>query len=49
VLVAGDISDAARCRFIIGRAIDESGGVDILNNAAHQATLKDVGEISDAE
>jgi NAD(P)-dependent dehydrogenase (short-subunit alcohol dehydrogenase family) len=50
VLVAGDISDAAHCRSIIGRAIEELGGVDILvNNAAHQATVKDVGKISDEE
>jgi NAD(P)-dependent dehydrogenase (short-subunit alcohol dehydrogenase family) len=50
VLVAGDISDAAHCRSIIERAIEELGGVDILvNNAAHQATVKDVGEISDEE
>jgi NAD(P)-dependent dehydrogenase (short-subunit alcohol dehydrogenase family) len=50
VLVAGDISDAAHCRSIIGRVIEELGGVDILvNNAAHQATVKDVGEISDEE
>jgi NAD(P)-dependent dehydrogenase (short-subunit alcohol dehydrogenase family) len=50
VLVAGDIGDSAHCRSIIGRAIDELGGVDILvNNAAHQATFKDIGEISDDE
>src|SRR6201990_2775313 len=50
VLVAGDIGDATQCRSIIGRAIEELGGVDILvNNAAHQATVKDVGEISDEE
>jgi NAD(P)-dependent dehydrogenase (short-subunit alcohol dehydrogenase family) len=50
VLVAGDISDAAHCRSIIGRVIEELGGIDILvNNAAHQATVKDVGEISDEE
>src|ERR1700754_758204 len=50
VLVAGDVGDAAHCRCIIGRAIEELGGVDILvNNAAHQATVKDVGEISDEE
>jgi NAD(P)-dependent dehydrogenase (short-subunit alcohol dehydrogenase family) len=50
VLVAGDIGDAAHCRSIIGRAIEELGGVDILvNNAAHQATFNDIGEISDEE
>jgi hypothetical protein len=50
VLVPGDIKDAGHCRDIIQRAVDELGGVDILvNNAAHQATFKDIGDISDEE
>lgn len=50
VLVAGDLSRPEHCRNVIARAVDELGGVDILvNNAAHQATFKDIGEISDAE
>jgi hypothetical protein len=50
VLVAGDIRDPKHCRAIIKRAVDELGGVDILvNNAAHQATFKDIGDISDEE
>jgi NAD(P)-dependent dehydrogenase (short-subunit alcohol dehydrogenase family) len=50
VLVPGDITDAAHCRHIIDRAIDELGGIDVLvNNAAHQATFKDIGDISDDE
>jgi NAD(P)-dependent dehydrogenase (short-subunit alcohol dehydrogenase family) len=50
VLVAGDISDPRHCRSIIQRAVNELGGIDILvNNAAHQATFKDVSEISDEE
>lgn len=50
VLVPGDISDAAHCRAIVDKAVAELGGVDILvNNAAHQASFKDIGDISDAE
>jgi NAD(P)-dependent dehydrogenase (short-subunit alcohol dehydrogenase family) len=50
VLVAGDVSDPAHCRAVIARAVKELGGVDILvNNAAHQATFKDIGDISDEE
>jgi hypothetical protein len=50
VLVAGDIQDPSHCRAIIQRAVDELGGIDILvNNAAHQATFKDIGDISDEE
>jgi NAD(P)-dependent dehydrogenase (short-subunit alcohol dehydrogenase family) len=50
VLVPGDIKDPAHCRAIVQRALDELGGIDILvNNAAHQATFKDIGEISDDE
>jgi NAD(P)-dependent dehydrogenase (short-subunit alcohol dehydrogenase family) len=50
VLVAGDLQDAAHCRSVIQRAIDELGGIDILvNNAAHQATFADIGDISDEE
>ena len=50
VLVAGDIQDPAHCRAIIQRAVDELGGIEILvNNAAHQATFKDIGDISDEE
>jgi len=50
VLVAGDIQRADHCRAVIKAAIDELGGIDILvNNAAHQATIKDISEISDEE
>jgi hypothetical protein len=50
VLVPGDISDPAHCRAVIEKAITELGGLDILvNNAAHQATFKDIGDISDEE
>ncbi|MHC1551338.1 SDR family oxidoreductase [Phyllobacterium sp. K27] len=50
VLVSGDIQSAEHCRAIIGKAVSELGGIDILvNNAAHQATFDDIGEISDEE
>ena len=50
VLVPGDITDPAHCRTIIEIAVDELGGIDILvNNAAHQATFKDIADISDDE
>jgi NAD(P)-dependent dehydrogenase (short-subunit alcohol dehydrogenase family) len=50
VLVAGDLQDAAHCRSVIQRAVDELGGIDILvNNAAHQAIFADIGDISDEE
>ncbi len=49
-LVPGDIQDAAHCRKIIDKALSELGGVDILvNNAAHQASFKEIGDISDEE
>jgi len=50
ILVAGDVRDPAHCRAIVKRAVEELGVVDILvNNAAHQATFKDIGDISDEE
>jgi NAD(P)-dependent dehydrogenase (short-subunit alcohol dehydrogenase family) len=50
VLVPGDVKDPTHCRAIIKTAVDELGGIDILvNNAAHQATFKDIGDISDEE
>jgi NAD(P)-dependent dehydrogenase (short-subunit alcohol dehydrogenase family) len=50
VLVKGDIQLAAHCRKIIDKAREELGGVDILvNNAAHQASFEDIGDISDEE
>jgi NAD(P)-dependent dehydrogenase (short-subunit alcohol dehydrogenase family) len=50
VLVPGDIQDPAHCRTIIDKAVAELGGIDILvNNAAHQATFEDIGDISDEE
>ena len=50
VLISGDLQNADHCRVVIQKAVDELGGIDILvNNAAHQATFKDIGDISDEE
>jgi len=50
VLVPGDIQDPEHCRRIVERAVRELGGVDILvNNAAHQASFKEIEDISDEE
>ena len=50
VLVKGDIQSADHCRAIIDRAVSDLGGIDILvNNAAHQSTFKDIGDITDDE
>lgn len=50
VLMPGDIKDAAHCRAIVDEAIAELGGLDILvNNAAHQASFEEIGDISDEE
>jgi NAD(P)-dependent dehydrogenase (short-subunit alcohol dehydrogenase family) len=49
-LVRGDLSDAAHCRAVVRRAVEEFGGVDILvNNAAFQMMHKTLEEISDEE
>jgi len=50
VLLSGDLQEAAHCRRVIGTAVSDLGGIDILiNNAAHQATFKEIGDISDEE
>jgi NAD(P)-dependent dehydrogenase (short-subunit alcohol dehydrogenase family) len=50
VLVPGDIQNADHCRKIVDKAVAGLGGIDILvNNAAHQASFKDIGDISDEE
>ena len=50
VLVAGDLRSPQHCRYVVKRAVDVLEGIDILvNNAAHQATFKDIGDISDEE
>jgi NAD(P)-dependent dehydrogenase (short-subunit alcohol dehydrogenase family) len=50
VLVRGDIQHPEHCRAIVQRAVSSFGGMDILvNNAAHQASFKDLQDISDEE
>jgi NAD(P)-dependent dehydrogenase (short-subunit alcohol dehydrogenase family) len=50
VLVPGDIQDPQHCHQIVETAVSDLGGIDILvNNAAHQATFKDIADISDEE
>lgn len=50
VLVAGDLSDPAHCRAVIGRAANEFGGIDVLvSNAAYQMTHENLDEITDEE
>jgi NAD(P)-dependent dehydrogenase (short-subunit alcohol dehydrogenase family) len=50
LLVRGDIQHPEHCRTIVQRAVSELGGVDILvNNAAHQASFKDLQDITDEE
>ncbi|ETR79238.1 oxidoreductase [Afipia sp. P52-10] len=50
ILVAGDLQDPDHCSMVIRRAVEDLGGIDILvNNAAHQASFKDIGDISNEE
>jgi NAD(P)-dependent dehydrogenase (short-subunit alcohol dehydrogenase family) len=50
VLLAGDIQEPAHCRKVVDEAMAKLGGIDILvNNAAHQASFKDIEDISDEE
>jgi hypothetical protein len=50
VLVPGDLQHPDHCRTVIGKAMSQLGGIDILvNNAAHQASFKSIEEISDEE
>jgi NAD(P)-dependent dehydrogenase (short-subunit alcohol dehydrogenase family) len=50
VLVAGDIQFSDHCRRIVETAVRELGGIDILvNNAAHQASFKNIEDITDEE
>jgi NAD(P)-dependent dehydrogenase (short-subunit alcohol dehydrogenase family) len=49
-LIDGDLRSPDHCRWVISRAVQDFGRIDILvNNAAHQATFKDIADISDAE
>jgi NAD(P)-dependent dehydrogenase (short-subunit alcohol dehydrogenase family) len=50
VLIAGDLSRPEHCRSVVKQAVDKFGAIDILvNNAAHQATFREIAEISDEE
>jgi NAD(P)-dependent dehydrogenase (short-subunit alcohol dehydrogenase family) len=50
LLVSGDIKDEAHCRKLVERAREALGRIDILvNNAAHQATIASIEEISSEE
>lgn len=50
VQVPGDIQDEAHCRALVARAKEEFGKLDILvNNAAHQASIKDIEDITSEE
>lgn len=50
VLVPGDLAEAAHCRAIVDRAVQEFGRIDVLvNNAAFQMTHDSLEEIPDEE
>ena len=50
LLVSGDIKDEAHCQKLVERAREAFGRIDILvNNAAHQATIGSIEEISSEE
>ena len=50
VLVPGDIGEEAHCKAVIERALSEFGRIDILvNNAAHQASIDSIEEITSDE
>lgn len=50
LLVRGDISEAAKCRELVDRAVEAFGKIDILvNNAAYQMTHESIEEIEDKE
>ena len=50
VLVPGDIGEEAHCKAVVERAMSEFGRLDILvNNAAHQASIDSIEEITSDE
>lgn len=50
LLIPGDIQSAKHCHDVIRQTVAEFGRIDILvNNAAHQASFKEIEDISDEE
>jgi NAD(P)-dependent dehydrogenase (short-subunit alcohol dehydrogenase family) len=50
VLLPGDVADRDHCARMVGRAVDELGGLDILvNNAATQELVGSLEEVSDEQ
>jgi NAD(P)-dependent dehydrogenase (short-subunit alcohol dehydrogenase family) len=50
LLIPGDLQQADHCRYVVERTVSELGGIDILvNNAAHQASFRQIEDISDEE
>lgn len=50
ILVPGDISDAAHCRVIVDKAVQQFGRIDILvNNAAYQMSFENLEDITDEQ
>lgn len=50
ILLPGDVGDAGHCRALVNRTVQAFGRLDILvNNAAHQATIDRIEDISDEE
>ena len=49
-LMAGDVQVPGHCRSMVDRTVSDLGGIDILvNNAAHQASFKEIEDIDDEE
>lgn len=49
-VIAGDLQKASHCREVIAKAVSSFGRVDILvNNAAHQASFRELSDIPDEE
>jgi NAD(P)-dependent dehydrogenase (short-subunit alcohol dehydrogenase family) len=50
VLLPGDLAGADHCRDVVGRAVEELGGLDLLvNNVAYQTPASSLEEISDEQ
>jgi NAD(P)-dependent dehydrogenase (short-subunit alcohol dehydrogenase family) len=50
LLLPGDIGEVDHCRALVNRTVQAFGHLDILvNNAAHQATIDRIEDITDAE